>query len=425
MPVRGPSFTTRKQTATPTYNGGMDPQGPDDLSRDIFQDVPLFRELQRVLFSGTGPVNWELARQVGIAMAVGDRPDPEPGERDRGVLEQTVRAAELAIADLTQMEAPAAVARVEPVRRARWVEAGIEGLRGVFEPGAERLAEAMAEAQGEQGREGAEALGGEGVPGLEGMAGLHAIMGRMGPLLMGTQIGMVLGTLGRRVLGQYELPVPRENQPSLLFVIPNIAALEQEWDLPPDELRAWVALHETMHAFELTRPWVSDYFLAQVRELARTMEFDLSGLEERLAAMDLSDPERMSESLADPTALFGQAPTEEQQLLMRRLQAFMAAAEGHADHVMAILGHKMLGAFARIDEAMRRRHEGRSDEERMVERLMGVELKLEQYRLGRAFCDRVAEATDEATLARMWESPETLPSIPELEEPTLWLARMA
>jgi uncharacterized protein (DUF2342 family) len=52
-------------------------------------------------------------------------------------------------------------------------------------------------------------------------------------------------------------------------------------------------------------------------------------------------------------------------------------------------------------------------------------MKREQYRLGAQFCTKVAELTDESTLARMWESSEALPSMPELEEPSLWLARMA
>jgi uncharacterized protein (DUF2342 family) len=103
----------------------------------------------------------------------------------------------------------------------------------------------------------------------------------------------------------------------------------------------------------------------------------------------------------------------------------MAAAEGHADHVMANLGRERLPSFDRIDEAMRRRHEDRSQEERAAERLLGVDMKLEQYRLGRAFCDTVSELTDERTLALMWESADALPSMPELEEPRLWLARMA
>jgi uncharacterized protein (DUF2342 family) len=74
---------------------------------------------------------------------------------------------------------------------------------------------------------------------------------------------------------------------------------------------------------------------------------------------------------------------------------------------------------------MKRRHEERSQEDRAVERLLGIDMKLEQYRLGRAFCDTVAERSDDRTLARMWESAEALPSMPELEEPTLWLSRMA
>lgn len=399
--------------------GVMDqPFGDEPLSSDIFGDVPLFREIQRVLFSGSGPVNWELARQVGIATAVGDRPDPEPTDDDRAILEQTVRAAELAVADLTGLEPPPAVARIEPVRRARWVEANVEGLRGLFEPAAERLGSAMASMQQHE-------LSEERVPGLEGLAGMGMLMQRLTPLLMGTQVGTVLGLLGRNVLGQYELTIPRGGEPSLLFVVPNIAAFEQEWDLPGDELRAWVALHETTHAFQLGRAWVRDYFLEQVRELAEGMEFDLSAIEERLAGLDLSDPDRLQEALGEAGGMLGMEMTDEQRLLMRRIQALMAAAEGHADHVMRVLGGRMLSQHARIDEARTRRRESRSEQERMVERMLGFELKEEQYRLGGAFCERVAAETDEHTLARMWESRDTLPSMPELEEPTLWLSRMA
>ncbi len=59
----------------------------------------------------------------------------------------------------------------------------------------------------------------------------------------------------------------------------------------------------------------------------------------------------------------------------------------------------------------------------VFERLLGVEMKREQYALGRRFCDTVAERSDEQTLAKMWDSAEALPSLPELDEPTLWLAR--
>ena len=393
--------------------GPTDPDRPERSPEDLFADVPLFREIQRVLLSGTGPVNWELARQVAIAMAAGQRPDPEPTAEDREGFESTVRVAELEVADLTGLSPPAEVTRVEAVRRAAWVEANVRGLKALFEPAAEKLSQALTQSRREQ------------APGPEAPLGLEMLMDRMSPLLMGMQVGVVLGTVAQKVLGQYELPIPRSESPALLFVVPNIADLEREWSLPQVEFRAWIALHETTHAFELGRPWARDHFFGLIRELVEAMDLDLSGLEERLAGLDLSDPERLSEAIGDPVELLGQSLGEEQRLLLARLQAFMAAAEGYADHVMQQVGRKMLPAFDRIDEAMRRRREERSQEERMVERMLGIDLKREQYRLGGAFCTRVVELTDEQTLALMWTGAEALPSMPELEEPRLWLARMA
>ena len=124
------------------------------------------------------------------------------------------------------------------------------------------------------------------------------------------------------------------------------------------------------------------------------------------------------------TNLFGQTTNPEQRLRVARVQAFMAAAEGYGDHVMEHVGRAMLPSYPQIQEALRRHREGRHGDQ-ALERLIGLEMKEEQYRLGKAFCDRVAELTDEQTLGLVWGSAESLPSMPELEEPSLWLARMA
>ena len=113
---------------------------------------------------------------------------------------------------------------------------------------------------------------------------------------------------------------------------------------------------------------------------------------------------------------------DEQRLKLGRIQAFMAAAEGYGDHVMHALGSELLPSYGRIEEAMRRYREGEAGDP-VFERLLGVEMKREQYAAGRAFCDTVVELTDEATLSRMWESSEAMPSLPEVAEPRLWLAR--
>ena len=382
---------------------------------DVLGDVPLFREIQRVLLSSPGPINWELARQVGIAMASWGTDDPVPTAQDQRGLADTVRMAELAIADFTSLPFPTDVAEVGAVRRAQWVEANVSALPPLLDPVAVKLAEAMKGLQG-----GAEPM----PPGMEGSAELlQMVMGRMVPLLFGAQVGSALGYLGQRVLGQYDLALPRPTG-SVLFVVPNIARFEREWSLEPREFRAWVALHEVTHRFEFAQPWVRGHFVGLVTDLVEHAEVDLSSLEHRLEGMDISNPEALADLTEGMGNLFGEASDGEQRLRIARVQAFMAAAEGYGDHVMEGLGRKMLTSVSQIEEALRRYREGRPAD-RALEQLLGLQMKIEQYRQGKAFCARVSELTDEATLARMWGSPDSLPSMPELEEPTLWLARMA
>ena len=110
---------------------------------DVWNDVPLFREIQRVLMSSSGPVNWELARQVGIASASWGTEDPAPSEEDRRGFDEAVRVAELQVAGFTGLEAPSDIPRVEAVRRGQWVQANIEGLRALLEPAAAKVGEVV------------------------------------------------------------------------------------------------------------------------------------------------------------------------------------------------------------------------------------------------------------------------------------------
>ncbi len=379
---------------------------------DVWNDVPLFREIQRVLMSSSGPVNWELARQVGIASASWGTEDPAPGEADRRGFEEAVRVAELQVAGLTGLQAPSDIPKVEAVRRGQWVQANIEGLRAVLEPAAAKIGDAIAAAQQDSIPE-------------PSQAGVAQVLGQLSPLLLGAQVGTVLGTLAQQVLGQYDIAVPRpDDSGALLFVVPNIARFEKEWSLDPTDFRTWIAIHEVTHRFEFARPWALTRFRELIDDFTSTLTLDVGELQQRLASLDPSNPESMQEMLAGEDSMFGAVMDDEQRLKLRRVQAFMTAAEGYGDHVMHALGAQMLPSYARIDEAMRRYRETEQVDP-VFERLLGIEVKREQYRLGRAFCDTVVELTDEATLARMWDSAEALPSMPELEEPRLWLARSA
>src|SRR3972149_1838789 len=133
---------------TPPFGGG-----------DIWNDVPLFREIQRVLLSSSGPVNWELARQVAIATAPSSGEDPHPSGEDLRGFEDAGRLAELQVAGFTGLEPPSDLPKVEAVRRTQWVERNLESLRAVMEPAAAKLGEAVGRAQLELVPEGSQGSG--------------------------------------------------------------------------------------------------------------------------------------------------------------------------------------------------------------------------------------------------------------------------
>jgi coenzyme F420 biosynthesis associated uncharacterized protein len=385
-----------------------DPQAPNPFG-DQLRDAPLFQELQRILFSSTGPVNWELARQIAVASSAGAGEDEEPSEADGHAFAEAARVAELQVERFTGLEAPPDVAEVRAVRRAEWISANVESLRPLLEPAAHKLGAAVADAQRRAMPEDAPPMAGQ-------------LMDQLSPLLLGAQVGSVLGFLAQHVLGQYDIAVPRAGHATLLFVVPNVAAFERDWSLDRTEFRTWVALHEVTHRFEFSRPWTLPRFRELLDDFLSTITVDVEGLQRRLETLDPQDPEGMQRMLEGDEALFGTVLDDEQRIKLGRIQAFMTAAEGFADHVMHGVGRTLLETYGRIEEAMRRYRESERVDP-VFERLLGIEMKREQYALGRRFCDTVVEQSDEQTLAKMWDSAEALPSLPEIDEPRLWLAR--
>jgi putative hydrolase len=101
----------------------------------------------------------------------------------------------------------------------------------------------------------------------------------------------------------------------------------------------------------------------------------------------------------------------------------MAMVEGHAEHVMDAAGAPVLPNVATLREAMNRRRRDRSPTFKLLERLLGLDLKLRQYEDGRRFCDGVVQRGGIDALNRAWTSPERLPTLAELDDPAGWIRR--
>jgi coenzyme F420 biosynthesis associated uncharacterized protein len=239
--------------------------------------------------------------------------------------------------------------------------------------------------------------------------------------LLALEAGAVSGFLAGRVLGQYEFPVLDPSaRARLLFVAPNLGHAVNTLDADAEQLLRWVALHETTHALQFAGvPWLREHLAGMVGQLLGALEVNPRGLFKMPNATDLRS---LLDSVREDGLAFVAVGPERRELL-ETAQAFMALLEGYAEHVMDAVGADLLDDVAALRKAMDRRRQERSGLLRVVEKLIGLDLKLRQYELGKRFCDAVVARGGIAVLNRAWASPSSLPALAELSDPTGWIAR--
>ena len=232
-------------------------------------------------------------------------------------------------------------------------------------------------------------------------------LGRRG---MTQYLGLMLGLLARRVLGQYD-PALLGREPvetsALVLVEPNVQNWAAKDKLPIDELRRWLAMHEMTHAWEFrAHPWLQGYLEGQLREV----------LVGRLGGSQRPNSLELVRTL---TIGVGQ-----QWKAIGRLQAAMSLLEGYSNLVMNEIGSRQLPHFRELEAAYHRRLQQRTPLERAFLRLTGMEMKIKQYIQGERFCRQVLEAGGEELLGRVWEGPALLPTMAEIQRPRLWVDRV-
>jgi coenzyme F420 biosynthesis associated uncharacterized protein len=256
---------------------------------------------------------------------------------------------------------------------------------------------------------------------------------------LSAEVGMLLGYVSRRVLGQYDLlvteagddvaphPSPRSSSSdgaNLYFVGPNIVETERRFSFVPRDFALWVSLHEVTHRYQFVGvPWLADRFFALVDDYLSNMDVDARALARRIGA-------------AAQRLLSGSVPPEErnpmyllasddQKRSLDDLQALMAVVEGHGNYVMDTVGSRTIPSFRRMRRVFQRRRQQATAMQRIINNAIGLEMKLRQYELGQAFCEEVVSAGGQEALSNLWEGPDAFPTLGELREPRRWLKRVA
>jgi coenzyme F420 biosynthesis associated uncharacterized protein len=339
-------------------------------------------------------IDWDLAEKVAGAVAgtPANGAKPLPGE-----LGPMAEAAREGVVGYSRLRPSSELPPPEAVDRGVWMQANLGTMRVTLDPVLERS--------------------------MNGSGPLAGPLRVAGGALLAAEIGGVVGFMSRHVLGQYELALLDPLQPPrLLLVAPNLREAAAGMEVELAELLPWVVFHEVTHAVQFSSvPWLRDHVAGLLRELLASVEvkIDASALLRLPSADDLRG---MWEQVRDQglvTAVAG----PERKALIDRLQATMAMVEGHAEHVMDVAGAPVLPNVATLREAMDRRRRDRSPTFKLLERLLGLDLKLRQYEDGRRFCDGVVRRGGIDALNRAWMSPERLPSLAELDDPAGWIRR--
>lgn len=370
---------------------------------------------------------WDNARQVAISVATEGTSEPNVDPVERIHIEQLARVADLHVADVTGLTTSTSgrAVAVVPVNRTGWVIQSLEAYRPLVERLATALGPSAADLEAAD-LEAAEEPGGQPLAGM-----LSGMLEMLQPMMLAMTAGSMVGHLARRTFGQYDLPIPRPitgpAADDLLLVVPNLDEFAQEWSLTPDDLRLWICVHEIAHHAVLGVPHVRARLDDLLARHASSFTNDLGALEEQIGHLDPTDPESLAglqQLLGSPEIILGAISSPEQGALRPQLDAIVAVVIGVVDHVLDVVGARLIPSYAMLTEALRRRRVEAAEADRFVERLFGLELRQATCDRGAAFVDGVLERAGEDGLRRLWADAANLPTPAEVDAPGLWLARL-
>ncbi len=344
-------------------------------------------------------VDWSLAERVAVRVA-GREPFAESYHADslRPDFDRFTALAEDLVADCTGLRSAAGPARARVTDRAGWIQANLASFGRLLRPVLERFDTA---------------------------AGAN-LLAPVTSRVTGAEVGLMLGWLSTRVLGQYDLLVIEDEAPDeqdlVYYVGPNVLSLERRFAFPPSEFRLWLALHEVTHRAQFTGvPWMRPHFLGMVEQVVSAVGPDPA----RFAAAigRAADALRSGRNPLADGGVMALVASDEQREVMEQMSGLMSLLEGHGDVTMDRAGAHLIPSAPRFARVLRQRRQQVSGLARVFQQVIGLEAKLAQYEQGERFI-AVVESEDPALMDRVWSDPALLPSLAEIRQPETWVARV-
>jgi coenzyme F420 biosynthesis associated uncharacterized protein len=345
-------------------------------------------------------VDWNRAEQIALRIAARQSVSA-PGIITAQEFVERASIAEERVEATTGLRSRLGAATVQVIDRPDWIRANITSFRNLLEPVMARWTDTSSAS-------------------TTSVARRAVSVTRQ---IAAAEMGVMLGWMSGKVLGQYDLLVGDVDDDAVYLVGPNLLSLEHRFGFAPGDFRMWVTLHELTHRAQFTGvPWMRQHFLDLVH---RTLELaDPDPAKFLSAARDaMRDRDAARQRLRDG-GLAAVVATPEQQLAFGQIAGLMSLLEGHGDVVMDRAGADLISGSERFGRVLRERRKRLNPIGRMVQRLVGLEGKLNQYAAGERFIAEIEAVAGTNVVNRCWERVENLPNLEEIRAPQLWLDRL-
>ncbi len=377
----------------------QNPFGARDM-QDFATMLHQFADMLASQSASTGPLNWDLAKNVARHLVV-EQGDPSVLDAERRSVEEALRLAELWLDEVTTL--PAGIRTPRAWSRSEWIEQTLPVWSKVCDPIAARMVDSMDSAMPEE---------------MKAMAGpLIGMMRQMSGAMVGGQAGQALGALALEVVGSADVGLPLAPDGVGALLPAGVAAFGEGLDVGADDVRVYLALREAAHQRLFVHvPWLRAHLLGAVEDYARGITVDLSKIEDAIAGADLTNPEALQKALGGELSLTPEE-TPQQKAALARLETALALVEGWVDTVVNKAAEGRLPSAGKLAEAVRRRRATGGPAERTFATLVGLELRPRRLREAADLWRRLGEVRGSEGRDAVWAHPDLMPTADDLDAP--------
>ena len=364
----------------------------------------LFDQVKAMMSDSEGSVNWDLASKTAGDIAQKTSASINPGLEPE--LQNAFDIASLWLSEKTDFVNSSAA---KQLTRSLWVQDALPLFRELSEPVATAMAKAISEN-----------LSSVMPQELSAMVDPAAkFLKNAGAAMFAMQLGQAIGKLSEQVLDSTEVGIPLSSRPG--FVLQNLDSFLKDLEVPKSEMLIFLAARElAISALYSSNRWLKEQITTQVREFAAGLKIDSDSIQELASQVDPSDPSTFNIVIESGALITPR--TKEQEIALGRIELMLALIEGWADAV-TLDSAARLPAISQLIEIHRRR-QAVGAAQKTFATLLGLELRPRLQREAAQMWERARREVSINAADSLWQHPDQLPSLEEIQDPNLLISRL-